>query len=160
FFGKAGVFCFDLEGNELWKAIVGDGTSGWGSGCSPLLYENLLIINASVESGSLVAFNKMTGQEVWRTKGIKSSWNTPMLVPGKDGTELVVSISDHVVSFNPDSGEELWRAEGVHRYVCPSVVYHDDVVYVIGGGHTSLAVRIGGKGTVTESHGIWRLNKG
>jgi outer membrane protein assembly factor BamB len=81
-------------------------------------------------------------------------------VPGQSGAELVVSISDHVVSFNPDTGAELWRAEGVHRYVCPSVIYHDDVVFAIGGGHTSLAVRTGGSGDVTASHGVWRLNKG
>lgn len=160
FFGKSGVFCFDLDGNQLWQASVGDGTNGWGSGCSPVLYKNLLIVNASVESGSLVALDKATGEEVWRAKGIGSSWNTPILVPGKARTELVVSIADHVVSFNPDTGEELWRAEGVHRYVCPSVVFHDDVVYVIGGGHTSLAVRIGGTGDVTESHVVWRTTKG
>ncbi|MBC8352912.1 MAG: PQQ-binding-like beta-propeller repeat protein [Planctomycetes bacterium] len=160
FFGKSGVFCFDLNGKQLWQATVGEGTNGWGSGCSPLLYKNLLIVNASVESRSLVALDKMTGEEVWRAKGINSSWNTPLPIPGKRNTELVVSISDHLLSFNPDTGEELWRAEGIHRYVCPSVVYHDDVVYAIGGGHTSLAVRTGGSGDVTKSHGVWRLNKG
>jgi outer membrane protein assembly factor BamB len=160
FFGKSGVFCFDLDGKELWQASVGEGTNGWGSGTSPLLYKNLVIINASVESGALVALDKMTGEEKWRAKGIGSAWNTPLLVPSKQKTELVVSIANHVVSFDPDTGEELWRAEGVHRYVCPSVVYHDDVVYAIGGGHTSLAVRTGGSGDVSESHGIWRLNKG
>ena len=159
FFGKSGVFCFDLNGKQLWQASVGDRTNRWGSGCSPLLHKNLLIINASVESGSLVALNKMTGEEVWRTKGIGSSWNTPLLVPGKR-TELAVSISNHVVSFNPDTGDELWRAEGVHRYVCPSIVYNEDIVFVIGGGHTSLAVRTGGSGDVTKTHGVWRLKKG
>ena len=160
FFGKSGVFCFDLDGKQLWQASVGERTSGWGSGCSPLLYKNLLIVNASVESGSLVALDKMTGKETWRAKGINSSWNTPLLIPGKKKTELAVSISNHIVSFNPDTGEELWRAEGVHRYVCPSLVYHNDVVFAIGGGHTSLAVRTGGSGDVTKSHGVWRLNKG
>ena len=160
FFGKSGVFCFDLDGKQLWQASVGERTSGWGSGCSPLLYKHLLIVNASVESGSLVALDKTTGKEIWRAKGINSSWNTPLLVPGKKRTELVVSISNHVVSFSPGTGKELWRAEGVHRYVCPSLVYHDDVVFAIGGGHTSLAVRTGGSGDVTKSHGVWRLKKG
>jgi outer membrane protein assembly factor BamB len=160
FFGSSGVFCFGLDGKQLWQASVGERTHGWGSSCSPLLYKNLLIVNASVESGSLVALDKMTGEEKWRAKGISSSWNTPLLVPGKKKTELVVSISNHIVNFNPDTGEELWRAEGVHRYVCPSVVYHDDVVYAIGGGHTSLAVRTGGSGDVSKSHGVWRLKKG
>ena len=51
FFGKSGVFCFDLDGKQLWHACVGKGTNGWGSGASPMLYKDLLIVNASVESG-------------------------------------------------------------------------------------------------------------
>jgi outer membrane protein assembly factor BamB len=160
FFGKSGVFCFDLGGNELWQASVGDGISGWGSGRSPLLHGKLLIVNASVESNSVVALDKLTGQEVWRAKKMGAAWNTPVLVGPAESRELVVSIQDHVVSLNPDSGEELWRAEGVHRYVCPSVVWHDDAIFAIGGGSTSLAVRRGGSGDVTQSHGLWRVNKG
>jgi outer membrane protein assembly factor BamB len=160
FFGKSGVFCFDLDGKELWTASVGEGTNGWGSGCSPVLYGKLLIVNASVESGSLVALDKSSGAEVWRTKGVSSSWNTPVLVRLPNATELVVSIQNFIVGYNPDTGEELWRAEGVHRYVCPSVVAHEDVVYAIGGGHTSLAVRCGGRGDVSKSHVLWRTTKG
>src|SRR5207253_9182764 len=55
FFGKSGVFCFDLAGKELWHSLVGKGLSGWGSGASPMLHKNLLVINASVESNALVA---------------------------------------------------------------------------------------------------------
>lgn len=160
FFGKSGVYCLDLNGKELWHVSVGEGINRWGSGCSPVLYGKLLIVNASVESGSLVALDKMTGIEVWRAKGISSSWNTPMLVNAKGENELIVSIQNNVVSFNPNTGAELWRADGVHRYVCPSVVSHDDVVFAIGGGSTSLAVRCGGRGEVTSTHGLWRMSKG
>lgn len=160
FFGKSGVYCFDLEGNETWHVSVGEGTSGWGSGGSPVLYGNLLFINASVESGSMFALDKLTGKEVWKTRGIGSAWNTPLVIGNKDEAELVVSIQDHVVALSPGDGKEIWRAEGVHRYVCPSVVSHDKIVYAIGGGSASLAVRAGGKGTVTESHGVWRKGKG
>jgi outer membrane protein assembly factor BamB len=160
FLGRSGVYCFDLEGKQLWHTSVGDRTHGWGSGCSPILDGKLLIVNASIESGSLVALDKMTGKEVWRAKGIGSSWNTPILVNTKERRELVVSIQNHIVSVSPDSGAELWRAEGVHRYVCPSVVSHEDTIFAIGGGNTSLAVRAGGSGDVTKSHVAWRMTKG
>jgi hypothetical protein len=160
FFGKSGVFCFDLDGQQLWQASVGDGTHGWGSGCSPVLFENLLLVNASVESGSLVALNKLTGKEAWKAGGIRSSWNTPLLVNAKSRREVVVSTEGRLLSFDPADGKPLWNADGIHRYVCPSVVAHDDVVYAIGGGHTSLAVRVGGSGDVTQSHGVWRKSKG
>ena len=161
FFGKSGLYCLDLDGNQLWHEQVGSGTTGWGSSNSPLLYKDLVIINASVESQSLIAMDKKTGEEVWRTNGVKSSWNTPTLVPLATGkTELVVSIEDHLLGFDPDTGDALWNAEGIHRYVCPSVIAHQEVVYAIGGGHTSVAVRAGGQGEVTETHVIWRENKG
>jgi hypothetical protein len=161
FFGKSGVFCFDLDGKEIWHTSVGTGINGWGSGNSPVLYKNMVIINASIESGSMVALDKMTGKELWKTGGISASWNTPVLVDVPQGErELVVSISGRIRSFNPETGADLWNADGIHRYVCPSVVAHAGVVYAIGGGHTSLAVRAGGRGDVTQSHGVWRENKG
>ena len=160
FFGKSGVFCFDLAGQQLWQASVGEGTHGWGSGCSPVLFDKLLLVNASVESGSLVALDKLTGKEVWRAGAVRSAWNTPLLVDAKSRREVVVSTEDRLLSFDPNDGKPLWNADGVHRYVCPSVVAHGDVVFAIGGGHTSLAVRAGGSGDVTQSHGVWRKPKG
>ena len=160
FFGKSGVFCLDLEGNEIWQASVGDNTNGWGSGTSPIVFGDLLIVNASIESGSLVGLNKLTGKEVWRAKGINSAWNTPVLVSHPERPEVIVSTDGRLRSFNPRDGQPLWDADGVHRYVCPSVVVHDNVVYAIGGGHTSLAVKTGGSGDVTATHTLWKKNLG
>ncbi len=47
FFGKSGVFKLDLQGKQLWQADVGSGTHRWGCGTSPVLFENLVIVNAS-----------------------------------------------------------------------------------------------------------------
>jgi outer membrane protein assembly factor BamB len=160
FFGRSGVFCFDLDGNQLWQASVGEGISGWGSGCSPLLLGNMLIVNASIESGSIVALDKTSGKELWRSGGIGSSWNTPLVVKAGEASELVVSVQNNLLGISPSDGTQLWKADGIHRYVCPSVVAHDGIVYAIGGGHTSLAVRAGGRGDVTDSHTLWRQTKG
>ncbi len=160
FFGKSGVYCFDLDGKPVWHCLVGKNVSGWGSGASPIVWKDLLIVNASVESGALVALNKATGKEVWRTPGINAAWNTPVLVKTDSIEELVVSVQDRLVGVDPQTGKERWRAEGVHRYVCPSVVTHGGIVYAIGGGSTSLAVRAGGKGDVTRTHVLWRSRRG
>jgi outer membrane protein assembly factor BamB len=161
FFGKLGVFCYDLDGKQLWHASVGKKIHDrWGSGASPLLYKNLLIVNASIESGSLVALDKSTGKEMWKTPGISSAWNTPMVVTAPSGEpELVISVQNRVLAFDPDNGKKLWDADGVHRYVCPSVIAHKGVVYVIGGGHTCTAIRAGGRGDVTKTNVLWRLEK-
>jgi len=160
FFGKSGVFCFDLEGKQLWQKSVGEQTNGWGSGGSPLLYGKLLIVNASIESGSLVALDKLTGDEVWRAPKIQAAWDTPVLADRPSRKELIISTNARLLSFNPDDGQPLWNADGVHRYICPSVVVHDDVVYAIGGGHTSMAVKLGGEGDVSATHTLWKKTKG
>jgi len=154
FFGKSGVYCMDLDGQELWHANVGSKTTGWGSSNSPVLFENLVIINASVESDSLVALDKLTGEEVWRSENIRESWNTPVFVNVGKTQELVVSESEKVLGFDPATGKVLWHVGGFGGYVCPSAVVHDDVVYVVRG--KSLAVRAGGRGDVTDTHVIWR----
>lgn len=164
FFGKSGVFAFDLEGRQLWHAKVGSRTSGWGSAASPVLYGDLVIVNASVESRSLVALDKRTGKEKWRAPGIRESWNTPILVKTASGaTELVVAIFGKVLGFDPASGERLWSCDtDIGWYMVPSLVAHGGVVYCIGGrgGGGALAVRTGGRGDVTRSHRLWARRKG
>jgi outer membrane protein assembly factor BamB len=161
FFGKSGVYCFDLEGKQLWHVLVGKGTNGWGSGASPMLYKNLLIVNASVEAGALVALDKATGKEVWRAPRVGAAWGTPVLVTSpQKSQELVLSMEGRVAGFDPDTGKELWSAAGHKGYVVPSVVAHDGIVYAVGGGGTSLAIKSGGRGDVTSTHVLWRTGKG
>ena len=162
FFGKTGVFKFDLTGNQIWQADVGSQTHGWGCGTSPVLYNDLVIVNASVESDSLVAINKENGSEVWRSRGMTSSWNTPHLVALPNGNyELVVSVDGSILGFDPATGNLLWTCDGIHDYVCPSVVSRNGVVYAIGGRQSrAIAVRAGGRGDVTETHRLWEAKAG
>jgi outer membrane protein assembly factor BamB len=156
FFGKSGASAFDFEGNPLWRTEVGSQLHGWGSAASPILFGDLLIVNASVESESLVALNKNTGQEVWRAEGIREAWNTPVLVSPKDGkTELAVAMPGKVLGFDPGSGDPLWSCDtGITWYISPSMVTYDGLIWSLGGrsGVAAVALRAGGRGDVTATH--------
>jgi len=156
------VFAYNLDGDVLWKAGVGDGVHEWGSAASPILYQNLVIVNASVESKSLVALDKATGKEVWRVDGSNRSWSTPVIVDLPDGKqELVLSVQGKVLGFAPATGKKLWECDGIPDYVCPAVVAHEGVVYVTAGRKPmSVAVRAGGQGDVTQTHRLWQITKG
>ena len=157
FFGKSGVFTFDLDGQQLWHADVGSGTDGWGSAASPVLYKDLVIVNASVESQSLVALSKQTGKEVWRVEGIRQAWNTPHLAKTPEGkTELAIGIEGKLMGLDPDRGEQLWSCGGYQSYMCPSPVADHGVVYAVWGRRT-LGVRLGGRGNVERSHQLWNF---
>lgn len=159
FFGKSGVFAFDHDGQQLWQADVGSQTNGWGTAASPVLHDNLVLINASIESQSLVALDRRTGKERWRAGGIQESWNTPLVVrTGARREELIVAVHGNVLAFNPQSGESLWSCQtDIGWYMVPSVVEADGVIYSLGGrsGVAALAVRGGGRGDVTASHRLW-----
>ena len=163
FFGKSGVIAFDHSGNQLWHRSVGENTHGWGSAASPVLYKDLVIINAFVEWGQLVALDKTSGKELWRAGDLKESWNTPLLVDLPDGkTELVIAISGKILGFEPDTGKQLWECEGHRWYIVPSLIAHDGIVYCLSGKGVEAikAVRAGGRGDVSDTHVLWTVKKG
>ena len=162
FYGKSGVAGLSLDGKLLWTQNIGTETHNWGSGTSPLLHGDLVIVNASVESKSVVALNKTTGEEVWSVGGMDMSWSTPALIEVPDGsTELVVSIKKKILGLDPATGDQLWECVGLGDYTCPAVLGVEGVAYVIGGRkNTTIAVRGGGRGDVTESHRLWETSRG
>ena len=158
------MFCFTHDGKQKWQADVGSKTHQWGTSSSPVIYDDLLFINARVESESLIALNRSTGKEVWRASGIRESWNTPVVVTSKSGRkELIVAMQGKVLAFDPATGKSLWSCKtDIGWYMVPSIVAADGIVYCLGGrsGVAALAVRTGGSGDVTESHRLWTSIKG
>lgn len=170
-FGKSGVVAFDLEGKQLWLSDLGNGSAqnGWGSAASPVLYKNLVIVNAGAEAEAMIALDKETGKEVWKapSEGLNGCWATPILVDIGDGKQdLVLNAPYELWGFNPDTGKLRWYCEGVQGgTVCPTVVVKDGVIYAIGGGGggtqpSAVAVKAGGKGDVNATHVLWRKRVG
>lgn len=162
FFGKSGAAAFDLAGAKLWQTSLGTDSNrkGWGSGGSPILYKDFVIINASEECHALVALNKKTGKIAWKAEGagLTYSFGTPVLVESEGRTDLVFSLPGELWGLNPDTGKLRWFVEtGLTGNVAPSVVAGDGVVYVCGGFPRlgAIAVRAGGKGDVTRTHILW-----
>ena len=162
FFGKAGVVAFTAAGERLWQQDVGRESSNrrWGSAASPVLFGDLVIVNASEESQSLRAFDRQSGTQRWKAEaaGLELSYMTPMLVANPAGKpELVVAVPGELWGLDPATGEFLWFAEiDLPGNASPSLNAADGVVYAMGGrGGGSAAVRTGGAGDVTDSHVLW-----
>ncbi|MFO0820237.1 MAG: PQQ-binding-like beta-propeller repeat protein [Pirellulales bacterium] len=163
FYGKAGVIAYDLNGQQLWQASVGTGSAAnrWGSGASPIIYQDLVIVNAAAESKAIVALDAATGKQVWKSPAdnIYQSWSTPVLVDLPDGgVEMVLSAPYELWGFDPATGKFLWYADAIEdQTICGSVVAREGVVYAVGGrGGSAVAVKCGGKDDVSKTHTLWK----
>ena len=161
FFGKGGVMALDLaKGDPIWQKSVGtsSGRMRWGSGSSPILHKDVLIVNASDEDQKLVGLNKSDGEQLWKNKDIENVWSTPVMVGEDDDAVLVFSLPYEVWGMNPKTGKLKWyTTNGVSDMsVSTSPVVNKDVVYAMGGrSGTSVAIKLGGKSDVTKSHTVW-----
>lgn len=159
FFGASGVHAFDIDGKFLWQADVGSGTDNFGSSASPMLLDDILVVNASIESKRLFGLDKRTGQPTWIVDDVERSWTTPVIAKSKEGREeLILNESYSVHGIDPKTGDKLWTCDGIQDYVVPLPVVDpsEDVVYCSGGKQSRMmAIRLGGSGDVTETHKLW-----
>jgi hypothetical protein len=158
YFGNWGAYAFDRDGKQQWRFDCGSGVHGFGSGASPVLHGDLVIVNASVEGQALIAINKTSGKEAWRSEKIKDSWSTPVLVKAAGRVEVVLPTGQRVMSFDAKTGRTLWKFVGEKgtTYTCPSLVHHKGVLYGLPSYNGPVAaIRAGGTGDVSKSHAVW-----
>ncbi len=166
FFGTEGLYAYDFNGKQMWKDDLGKlGTVGMGTGTSPILFENVLIMQCDEENGAasfIVGLDKKTGKELWRTpRKVQVSWATPILVTTTKRTELVASGTEAVIAYDPLTGKELWRHKGVESNAIPSPVANQDTVFVSAGfpAKIVMAIKLGASGDLTDSV-AWQYAKG
>ncbi len=166
-FGSAGLYCYNLDGKELWHRDLGKQRHMWGISASPVIHGDLCILNFGPGDRTfLIALNKTTGETMWQhdEPGGKSdkyigSWATPLVInPGHD--ELIVPYPERVAAFDPKTGRELWTCRGLNPLAYASPLYADGIVVAMGGFNGSaLAVKAGGSGDVTETNRLWQIPK-
>ena len=161
FFGSEGLYCYDFDGKQIWKASLGGiAKMGYGEGTSPLIHENLVIVQADTELGQgsfIAALDKTTGKQVWKTpRKNRASWSTPVLVRGSKRVELIASGAESVVSYDPLTGKELWQAEGLISHAIPTPLVGDDTVFVYAGSHDKRGYTV----RLSDNKVLWRHDKG
>jgi len=168
YFGTEGLYAYDFNGKLAWKADLGKlGTVGMGTGTSPILFDNFVIVQCDEENGEasfIVGLDKKTGKEVWRTpRKVQVSWSTPLLVKTAKRAELITSGTEFILSYDPATGKELWRHKGVESNAIPSPVANSDMVYVVAGfpAKIALGIRLGNNGDLTGTPNVpWQYTKG
>ncbi len=168
FFGSEGLYCYDFDGKLVWKTSLGGiPTLGMGVGTSPVLYENLVILQCDHDVGEgsfMIGLDKTTGKEVWRTpRKVQTSWATPLLIKTAKRAELIASGNELIISYDPATGKEWWRCKGLGSHAIATPVTTRDLVIVSSGFPSKriIAIRLGGSGDLTDTPSIvWTYAKG
>lgn len=164
-FGSQGLYCYDLDGRLLWKRDLGaidagasyDVTYQWAAASSPIIYRNLVIVQADQQQGSFIAaYDIETGEQVWHTRrDVISSFSTPTIHEGRARAELIVNGAEKIFGYDPLSGKALWMMYGSSNNTTPTPVVAHDLFFVTSGYRTRpiFAIRPGATGDISLKDG-------
>ncbi len=166
FFGSHGLYCFDMAGNLQWQKDLGKQTTklGFGEGATPALHGNTLVVTFDHDREAFIAaFDKRTGQELWRQpREEKTGWATPLIVEHNGKPQVITTATNRIRSYDLGTGEQIWEHEGLTTNAIPTPVTSGGVVFATSGyqGNKLFAIRLGNTGDVTGSDAIvWKLDR-
>jgi len=155
-------YCFNAEtGEVLWKKDLNTEYEIvmpiWGIASTPLIVEEKIIVHVSgSNNASIVAFNKNTGEEIWRNLDDRAGYSAPIIIE-KDGKRVVVNWTEHSLSgLNPETGEVFWRfpwKTGSGMSIATPVLSNDHI-FVSAFYSGSLLVKLGDDYTTAEK--VWQ----
>jgi outer membrane protein assembly factor BamB len=166
-FESRGIYAYDMSGKPVWQKDLGDKSmrNEFGEGSTPALYKDKLFVVWDHQAGSfIVALNKRTGEEIWRTKRDEiDSWATPIVVEHGDRAQVVTGAMRGVRAYDADTGTVVWETGGLTMNPIPSPVAGDGFVFLMSGfrGNSLKAIRLAdAKGDITGSSAIvWTLDR-
>jgi outer membrane protein assembly factor BamB len=166
-FGSQGLLiCYDMNGKLLWKQDTGILDSGWfydadyqwGHASSPIIYRNLVIVQADIQKDSFIAAYDITsGKQVWRTSRDEiPSWSTPTVYEGPARAELITNGTKFIRGYDPLTGKELWRIGPNSEIATPTPFAAHTLIFVTNGYRPIqpiYAIRPGANGDLTLKDG-------
>jgi outer membrane protein assembly factor BamB len=113
--GAMGMYhCFDAKTGQIrWSRDLNAeypiDMPIWGIAASPLIYRNLVIQQVGAKEGAcMVAMDKTSGKEVWRSLSERASYSSPIVIQQAGRDVLVCWTGDSLSGLNPSDGKVLW----------------------------------------------------
>lgn len=139
-FGSQGLFCYDFQGNLLWKKDLGNLATGpynetgveWGYSSSPVIHDSKVVVQCDLLQNSFLAtFDIATGKEIWRIKrDVISSWGSPAIYAGEGKTLIILNGSPFISAYDFLTGKEIWKIGNVGDAPAPTAVVAHNLVYI------------------------------
>jgi outer membrane protein assembly factor BamB len=108
------LVCLDNKsGKKIWGFNIVTRYNGdvphWGISESPLIDGARVIVQPGGSSASIVALDKMTGSEVWKSAGDSAAYSSAVLAQVGTQKQLLHFTSAGAVGLRADNGERLWH---------------------------------------------------
>ena len=166
-FGSAGLFCYDLQGNKIWEKKLGEVKVGssLGEGCSPVLHEGkLVIVRDHAGQSTIEVLDAKTGKTLWkRERDEGNAWATPRIIPHSGKTQVITAASGFVRSYDLNTGDVIWQCSGLTGNAIPCPVVEGDYVICMTGyqGYSAMAIPLTETGDISDSEKIlWKKERG
>ena len=163
-FGKLGTACLDRHAKVIWTTEF-TYNHRHGPAGSPIIVGDLLILSCDGGDTQFVtALNKQTGKEVWKTsRDGAMAYSTPLLIEVDGKPQVVSTGGEWAMGYEPQTGKEIWRFRYPKGYSnVPRPVFGQGLVFLCSGydDPALYAVKPNGSGDVTDSHLVWKLDRG
>ena len=159
------VAAYDFSGSRLWLARPGGFSSKHGYCSCPVLFEDKVIVNGDHDGDAyIVALDRSSGRTLWKIdrENKTRSYSTPIIREIDGRTQMILSGSKCVASYDPHDGSRHWIIDGPTEQFVASMVYNGKLLFLTAGFPDlhMMAIRPDGHGNVTDTHIVWRTNKG
>ncbi len=127
----------------------------WGIAQCPLIYGDLLIVASQTPEVGVVAYNKNTGEVIWKTPSLGALGYVSPAIAKIDGEDQVVMITassggfgggeakpSNVVGINPKDGKILWTYSNWSCWIPSSSAYDagENKILIVGGYRAGAAM--------------------
>lgn len=163
-FGSEGLFCFDMNGELIWRKDLGPMDAGyfrsptaqWGFASSPVIHEGKVVVLCDVQTNSFLAvFNATDGKELWRApRRDVPTWGTPTVARVGNETRILVNGWRHLGAYEFATGKEVWRLDGGGDIPVPTPIVAHGFGYFTsahGRARPMRAIRLEAKGDITPA---------
>lgn len=147
------LHCLDaVTGKVVWQrdTVKQDGAvvPTWGFAASPVVDGERVIVHVGAQPGGcVIAFDRNTGKELWRSLDDPAGYCTPLFIDAPSGRQIIVWTPKNIHGIDAGNGKPLWHVPYEVRYgvSIASPIYREGLLFVTGYWDGSKTIRPGAK---------------
>ncbi len=128
YFGSHGLVAYDLDGNELWQRPFPMISRGFGTGASPVIVGDMVVLAGHGRESRVLAIKADDGKTVWESARLPFpsdfpapvQWNRQLVLPGTGGMQ----------ALSPADGTIAWTLPGLSLQAVPTPAIGDEFLFV------------------------------